>query len=597
MFQKRFFPAIKTTRKDWWKPYVLDLVLACATGLLFTGIAFFLPLHLSLAALLLCYLFILLWLVHKRGIGIAIIAAVIATAVFDFLFVPPLFSIQISRNEDGWALLFFLAFAILLSYSYSRLKHGVEKAKRQREEEKLHYEEQLRKQYEEVNRHDSQMNIFYEVMQATREEKDVKAQLKLVARAIEEMFVHCGVRKCLFFVPDIDGRLFMHRPGDDNSLSDELSPSEEDIAAWVMKHAKPVVNRETPLISREKGSYLRRVVASKIRDPQEISHCSYLTPIVSGEKILGESGKKVIGVLYLRIEDTDHPELPAIKRQLELGCDEDAAQPGLFSQLLDHATFLIEQALIGRALMQQESVERELQRRADELHTAIISSVSHDFHTPLTLIKGVATGLLNQEMQACSEAEYQQMLDDVVCEAEKLERMVTRMLDLSRIEKGALKLDKELYPIDGILINTLDRGHMRTLVAGRQIETHIPADPPPVELDPILIEQVLSNLIENAIRYTPAQSPIEISVQADNEQLIVSIADRGPGIPQHELERVFESFYRVGQREKGDLKELPGHGSGLGLAVCQGFIKAHGGRIWAENRQGGGAIFQFALPL
>ena len=597
MFQKRFFPAIKTTRNDWWKSYLLDLALAFAAGLLFTGIAFFLPFHFGLAALLLGYLFILLWLIHKRGIGTAILAAVIATAVFDFLFVPPLFSIQVSKNEDGWTLLIFLAFAILLSYSYSRMKYGVEKARRQREEEKFQYEEQLRKQHEEVNRHDSQMNIFYEVMQATREEKDVKAQLNLVASAIEEMFAHCGVSKCLFFVPDIDGRLFMHRPGDDTSISDELSPSEEDIAAWVMRHAKPVVHRETPLISREKGSYLRRVVASNIQASQGISHCSYLTPIISGEKILGESGKKVIGVLYLRIEDTDHPELSAIKRQLELGCDEDTVQPGLFSQLLDHAPFLIEQAMIGRALMQKESVERELQRRADELHTAIISSVSHDFHTPLTLIKGVATGLLNQEMQVCNEAEYRQMLDDVVCETDRLERMVTRMLDLSRIEKGALTLDKELYPIDGIIINTLDRGHMRTLVAGRHIETHISPDPPPVEIDPILIEQVLSNLIENAIRYTPPQSPIEISVQADDEQLIVSVADHGPGIPQHELDRVFESFYRVGQREKGDLMELPGHGSGLGLAVCQGFIKAHGGRIWAENRQGGGAIFQFTLPL
>ncbi len=596
MFQIRIFPVIKTTRSDWWKSYLLDLALAFAAGLLLIGIAFFLPIHPGLAALQLSFLFILLWLIHKRGIGTAILTAIIATAVFDYLFVSPRFSFQISEIEDGWTLLIFLAFAILLSLSYSRMKHAVEKTGRQREEEKLHYEEQLRKQHEEVNRHDSQRNIFYEVMQATREEKDVKAQLNLVARAIEEMFAHCGVSKCLFFVPDIDGRLFMHRPGDDNSLSDELSPSEEDIAAWVMKRAKPVVHRETPLISREKGSYLRRVVASNIQDSQEVCHCSYLTPIVSGEKILGESGKKVIGVLYLRIEDTDHPELPAIKRQLELGCDEDAAQPGLFSQLLDHATFLIEQALIGRALMQQESVERELQRRADELHTTIISSVSHDFHTPLTLIKGVATGLLNQEMQACSEVEYQQMLEAVVSEADWLERIVTRMLDLSRIEQGALKLDKELYPIEGIILNTLDRGHMRSLIAGRDIRKHLHDELPAVELDPVLIEQVLVNLVENAIRYTPPESPVEISVVADEKQLVVAVADRGPGIPTNELGRVFESFYRVRQRENGDLMALPGHGSGLGLAVCEGFVKAHGGRIWAENRENGGAVFQFTLP-
>jgi two-component system sensor histidine kinase KdpD len=597
MFQLRFFPLIKTARNDWWKPHLLDLALVIIAGLLLTGIAFILPIHLRLATLLLCFLFILLWLVHRRGIGTAVIAAVIVCAIFDFLFVPPLFSIRISAIEDGWELLIFLAFVILFSVCYSRVNERAEKAKQQREEEALRYEEQLRKQHEEVNRHGSQMTTYYEVMQAIREEKDVKAQLKLMARAIEEMFACCGVSKCTFFVPDIDGRLFIHRLSDENSLQDELSASEEDIAAWVMKNAQPVVQMETPLIARENGSYMRRVVASNTMRCQKGYRCSYLTPIISGQKILGESGQKVIGVLHMRIDETDHPDLPGIKRQLEMGCGVDATQPGLFSQLLDHATFLIEQALIERALRQQESVERELQRRTDELHTAILSSVSHDFHTPLTQIKGVATSLLGQQMQACSEEEYRQMLADVVSEADRLERMVTRMLDLSRIEQGALKIDKELYPIDGIILNTLGRGHMRSLIAGRKIVMHIPDDLPPVELDPILIEQVLVNLIENAIRYTPTQSPIEVGVEADNEQLIVSVGDRGPGIPSHELDRVFESFYRVGQQEKGDTRAMAGHGSGLGLAVCQGFVKAHGGSIWAENRQGGGAIFQFSLPL
>lgn len=598
MFQVRFFPLIRTARNDWWKPPLFDLGFAVIAGLLFTGLAIILLVHLGLAALLLCYLFILLWLTHKRGIGTAILAAVIATALLDYLFVLPRFSFQILNVEDGSALLIFLVFAVLLSCSYSRLKKRAEKAKRQREEEMLRYEEQLRKQHEEVNRHGSQMSTFYEVMQAIREEKDVKAQLNIMARAIEEMFACCGVSKCSFFVPDIDGRLFMHRSSDDNSLQDELSASEEDIAAWVMKNAKPVVQMESPLISRGNGSYLRRVVASNTAHYQKGYRCSYLTPIISGQKILGESGQKVIGVLHMRIDETDHPDLPGIKRQLDIGCGVDGTQPGLFSQLLDHATFLIEQALIERALRQRESIERELQRRTDELRTAIISSVSHDFHTPLTQIKGVATSLLGQGMEACSEAEYRQMLDDVVCEADRLERMVMRMLDLSRIEQGALNIDKELYPIDGIILNALGRGHMRSLIAGRNIVMDIPDDLPPVELDPILIEQVLVNLIENAIRYTPTQSPIEVGVKADDEQLIVSVGDRGTGIPTDELERVFESFYRVGQREKGDVRAMAGHGSGLGLAVCQGFVKAHGGRIWAENRQGGGgAIFQFSLPL
>jgi two-component system sensor histidine kinase KdpD len=108
------------------------------------------------------------------------------------------------------------------------------------------------------------------------------------------------------------------------------------------------------------------------------------------------------------------------------------------------------------------------------------------------------------------------------------------------------------------------------------------------------MDQVLTNLIENAIRYTPVASPIDVSAEVQGANILVSIADRGPGIPPGDLERIFDKFYRVlGTRRKG----TSAMGTGLGLAVCRGLVEAHGGRIWARNRQGGGAIFQFTLPL
>jgi two-component system, OmpR family, sensor histidine kinase KdpD len=189
------------------------------------------------------------------------------------------------------------------------------------------------------------------------------------------------------------------------------------------------------------------------------------------------------------------------------------------------------------------------------------------------------------------------MLEDIVSEANWLERIVMRMLDLSRIEQRALKLEKELYPIEEIILYTLDLGHMRSLIQGRDINIDIPEELPPVEVDPIFIGQVLVNLIENAIRYTPVESSIEISVRADDKQLFVMVADQGPGIPPSELDHIFESFYRVKQRVNGGVTASSNQGSGLGLAVCQGFVQAHGGRIWAENREGGGAKLQFTLPL
>jgi len=127
---------------------------------------------------------------------------------------------------------------------------------------------------------------------------------------------------------------------------------------------------------------------------------------------------------------------------------------------------------------------------------------------------------------------------------------------------------------------------------GRTVHTDLPADLPPVELDYLQIDQVLTNLIENAVRYTPAGSPIELSTRVDGDQMVISVADRGPGIPPADRERVFDKFYRVLETQTTRTT-----GSGLGLAVSRGLVEAHGGRIWEENRDGGGAIFRFTLPL
>jgi two-component system sensor histidine kinase KdpD len=126
----------------------------------------------------------------------------------------------------------------------------------------------------------------------------------------------------------------------------------------------------------------------------------------------------------------------------------------------------------------------------------------------------------------------------------------------------------------------------------RVVQTHLPSDLPPVQLDYLEIEQVLTNLIENAVRYTPSDSPIDMSAHIEGEQMVISVADRGPGIPSTDLERIFDKFYRV----SGRTAERPS-ASGLGLAVCKGLVEAHGGHIWAENREGGGTVFRFTLPL
>src|SRR6266568_2223290 len=575
MFRMRSILMQKIGTEEWWKHYLIDIILAFVVGLLLTCLILALPLHLRLATILLVYLFIVLYLVYKRGFRTAILAAFIGCATLDFLIVPPVLSITVSHVEDGWELLIFLLFAITLSYSYSHLRNRMEKVKRQKAEE----------------------SILYEVMQATRDQNDLRSQLDFIAHTIEDTFCTCGVLSCSFLLPNLDNQRFLDMLVRKNSSAGDLSSNEEASVMWVMQHAESVVISDVPLISHQKGSYLRRVVANNTTSDREIYHRNFLVPLISGRRVLGESGEKVLGVLHILIEDIDHPELTVIKKCLDLSSQSPATQSELFPKLIDHAVFLIEQALIDRALMQQEALNRELQKRTEELHTAIISSVSHDFHSPLTLIKGAATSLYSQGLHSYSEAVYHQTLEDIVSEANWLERIVMRMLDLSRIEQGALKLEKELYPIEEIILYTLDLGHMRSLIQGRDIKKDIPEDLPPVELDPILIGQVLVNLIENAIRYTPKESPIEIRVRANKAELCISVNDRGPGIPPLELKHIFESFYRGKQGINGCEVTSPNGGSGLGLAVCKGFIEAHGGRIWAENQDGGGARLQFTLPL
>lgn len=602
MFSIRRFSLPKEIKQRDWKPYAFDISVAVIFFVLMVSVASVLPRPPKLSTLLIGLLFILLWLVHRRRIISTITGVCIGCIVIDFLLVPPTYTFAVQDKEDGWQLLLIPLFVLLLCLSYSHLKRRADRIKRQKEAEIQHYEEQLRLQHEEVDRHTHQINAYYDVIHATREEQELQAKLGVIARTIEDIFACCGVQKCTFHLPGFDDRLFLRRYIGETNYVAELSTSEEDSAEWVMKHALPVVVADLPLIPSDKGNYLRRVVASSgARRPQTYLF-SYLVPLIAYHNTLaelhqGEGKQKVLGVVRLLIEDVAHPELSAIKRRLEMGGETSSAQPELFSQLLDHATSLVEHALIEEVFAQRETITRELQRQTEELHTAIISSVSHDFKMPLTLIKGVATSLLDQGGEIRNEPAYRQMLIDVVSETNWLERVVERMLDLSRIEQNVLRLEKELYPIEAVIQNALDLGHMRSLIQERDITLCVPENLPPVELDPVLIGQVLVNLIENAIRYTPAGSPIEISVRAAREALIVQVADRGAGVYEDELPHIFDSFYRGKQRGDGVAPAQPGQGSGLGLAVCKGYVNAHGGTIWAENRQDGGAVFQFTLPL
>src|SRR5262245_3809587 len=243
---------------------------------------------------------------------------------------------------------------------------------------------------------------------------------------------------------------------------------------------------------------------------------------------------------------------------------------------------------VDRARLEREATEAEILRGTDELRKALINAVSHDLRTPLASIIAAAD-TLRQHTVEWSQEERDGFARGIADEAHRLNRIVGHLLDLSRIEAGALRPDKRPYDLGGLVDEVV--GRLRPLTAGHRVVVAVPDDLPPLRLDYVEIDQVLSNLVENAAKYAPPGTEIAVSARLLDHQVEVEVADRGPGIPPAHLPRLFEPFFRL----DGDARRP--RGSGLGLTVARGLVEAHGGRIRAENRDGGGARFVFTLPL
>lgn len=256
-------------------------------------------------------------------------------------------------------------------------------------------------------------------------------------------------------------------------------------------------------------------------------------------------------------------------------------------RLLSAAANQIRLAL-ERAKLRDEATEAEVLRRTDELKTALLSAVSHDLRTPLSSIMASAGSLLQDDV-TWSRGERREFATAIEEEAQRLNRLVGNLLDLSRIEAGSLRPEKGWYDIGALIDDVV--GRLRTLTAKHRLSVEVQPNLPPVLLDYVEIDEVLTNLIENAIKYTPPGSGVHIRAARSDSDLLVEVLDNGPGVPEQALPHLFEPFYRV---RDGAVSAT---GTGLGLAVASGLVQAHGGRIWVENRPQGGARFAFTLPL
>lgn len=245
------------------------------------------------------------------------------------------------------------------------------------------------------------------------------------------------------------------------------------------------------------------------------------------------------------------------------------------------------------------------------LENGLLSSVSHDLRTPLTAIKAAVTGLLQDEL-VWDEALRRETLQDINEETDRLAMLVSALLEMSRIQGGALRLQTEWCDLAEIMHTVLDR--LQKMTCYHRVVFDLRGPLPLVQADFMQLDRVLSNLVENAVKYSPEGSEICLAAEPREREVWVRVLDRGCGIPQEERERIFEKFYRVKPRrgrplpdgraasmgearaQEQRLPSLAG-GSGLGLAICRGIVQAHGGRIWVEPRPGGGSCFVFTLPI
>jgi two-component system, OmpR family, sensor histidine kinase KdpD len=525
------------------------------------------------------------------GRGPAVLAAVLSFLAFDWFFVQPLHTFAVEDPEEWQALLLFLAAALVTGTLTAALRDRAELAN-QREREAL---------------------ALYEVGKTLSAARPVDAAARATA---QQLRVTLDLALCDVVLAEESGL---------RSLEGQaLSTEDLAVAQWVLAQRQPA--------SRRWARESRRLV--RVRPPR-------------GSAVMAPPGEGSL-FLPLVVEERAVGVLRAVARG--------GVQQGAFSaadmRLLMAAADQLAVAF-ERSRLQQEQLRGEVLRRTDELRSVLLSAVSHDFRTPLASIKaaagtlGLPEPLLGDEGRRAAAAQIER-------EADRLNRLVENLLDLSRIEAGALRLDRQWYPLRELVEDTV--GRMGAALQQHTVVVDVPDDLPPVPLDYILVQQVLSNLLDNAARYSPPGTAIRVGARPVPsrlpEAIEVRVEDEGPGVPPQDRERIFRRFFRLA-RDGGDGGDggigtgtggppgrdgSGGHvsagggggqrleprsdrarqGLGYGLAVCAGFVAAHGGRLWVEDsstadaddagrgagaatgRRPGtlpGAAFIFTLPL
>jgi len=340
--------------------------------------------------------------------------------------------------------------------------------------------------------------------------------------------------KVFFLFPDSEGHIsFRRRTSDDLPVPQ----SEEGIAQWVFDHDRR---------------------AGKGMDTLPGATALYL-PLAGS--------RQALGVMAIVPGDSDPLASPEQQSLLEIFANQTAAA-------------------LERAQATAAAQEARLQAQSEQIRSGLLSAVSHDLRTPLATITGAATSLISHG-DRIDDTTRGELLESIAEEADRLSRLVNNLLEITRLESGAVTVKREWHAIDELVGTALHR--IERTMEGRSIRTKMPENSPFLAVDELLFQQMFVNILENAAKYSPSGTPIDIAAERVDDGIAIEVADSGPGFPPGEEDRIWDKFYR------GSAARAPG--AGLGLAIARAIVLAHGGTIAAANRPGGGATIRAWFPV
>ena len=390
----------------------------------------------------------------------------------------------------------------------------------------------VRDQAEAAQRREAETSILYTLSR----DLSTAEGLEAIVRAITDNVSQTFGREVVLFLPDSRGKESLRMI--DKSSDFILDENEIAVAAWSFKFGQ-IAGRGTDTLSGSTGRYI------PLKTP-----------------------RGTVGVLGVKPKDVSRQMTVDQRRLLE--------------------TFSRQAALaIERAQLAEQAQEAQLLQATERLQTALLNSISHDLRTPLVSITGALSSLADGG-SAMDTQIHQDLVETARDEADRMNRLVGNLLNMTRLEAGAMRVTKQPGDIQdaiGTALESLDES-----LRERKVSVEVDENIPLIPMDFVLVVQVLINLVDNALKFSELDSPVEIQARQDGKEISVSVSDRGVGIPTDDLAHIFDKFYRVERPEKIS-------GTGLGLSISRGIIEAHSGRIWAENRPGGGTTFTFCLPL